>query len=272
MAGGENAAVQAEAMFQMLDSPECKEFLRSIFWTPPPPEGYSPEPGDLPWVKTMKKLPLLGLVYDDSWLAMSVLDIANILCQEDGQKVGICMASWAAGPDFISKGMGIVGFAESLLVMYASGGFLGRDALLHARPGAVRHRPRATVTSCPVEEIIVENGEAKGVRLADTAPLANRVILADRAVISGTHVKETFLKLIGAKHLDRGFLQRVKDTNLNGGSLMKTQPDCEGIAPLQGEGRGVHEEIRALHRGLAGGPPGHAYQPGTRSTWRGGTR
>ena len=75
----------------MLDSPECKEFLRSIFWTPPPPEGYSREPKDLPWVKTVKRLPLLGLVYDDSWLDMSVLDIADILCQEDAQKVGICM-------------------------------------------------------------------------------------------------------------------------------------------------------------------------------------
>ena len=34
-------------------------------------------------------------------------------------------------------------------------------------------------------------------------------------------MKETFLKLIGAKPLDRGFLQRVKDTNLDGGSLFK---------------------------------------------------
>jgi beta-carotene ketolase (CrtO type) len=220
--GGEDAAVQAEATLQMLDSPECKEFLRSIFWTPPPPEGYNPDPKDLPWVKTVKRLPLLGLVYDDSWLAMSVLDIANILCQEDSQKAGICMASWAAGPDFISKGMGIVGFAESLLVMYASGGFLGgMHSYMHALARCAIAHGATILTNSAVEEIIVENGEAKGVRLVDTAPPANKVIFADKAVISGTHVKETFLKLVGARHLDRGFLQRVKDTNLNGGSLMK---------------------------------------------------
>ena len=74
-------------------------------------------------MKTIKKLPLLGLVYDDSWLEMSVLDITNILCKEDAQKAGICMNLWAAGPDFISKGMGIVGFAENFLVTYTSGAY-----------------------------------------------------------------------------------------------------------------------------------------------------
>jgi len=219
---GDDAAVQAEATFQMLDSPECKEFLRSIFWTPPPPEGYSREPKDLPWVKTIKKLPLLGLVYDDSWLEMSVLDIANILCKEDSQKSGICMSSWGAGPDFISKGMGIVGFAENLMVLYASGGFLGgMHSYMHALARCAVAHGATILTNCAVEEIIVESGEAKGVRLADTAPPADKVILADKAVISGTHVKETFLKLVGTKHLDKGFLQRVRDANLNGGSLFK---------------------------------------------------
>ncbi len=221
-AGGEDAVVQAESTLAMLDSPECREFLRSIFWTPPPPDGYSGEPKDLPWVKTLKKLPLLGLVYDDSWLAMSVLDIASVLCKEDSQKAAICMASWAAGPDFMSKGMGIVGFAESFLVQYASGGFLGgMHSYMHALARCAVAHGATILTSCPVEEIIVESGEARGVRLAETAPLADKVIRADKAVVSGTHVKETFLKLVGSRHLDRGFLQRVKDTNLNGGSLLK---------------------------------------------------
>lgn len=233
---GEDVAAQTEAMYQIIDSPECTEFLRSIFWTPPPPQGYDPEPKDLPWVRAVKKLPLLGLVYDDSWLDMSTLDIANILCKEDVQKVGICMASWDSGPDFISKGMGIVGIADTFLVMYASGSPLGGfHSYVHALMRCSLDHGATIVTNCRVEEIIVERGEAKGVRLADTAPLGDKVILADKAVISSTHVKETFLKLIGATHLDKGFLQRVTDINLNGGSILKLDMIVKELPRFKGK-------------------------------------
>ena len=219
---GEDIAAQTEAIYSILDSPECKEFLRSIYWTPPLPEGYSREPKDLPWVKAIKKVPLLGDIYDDSWLEMSTLDISDILCSTDAQKVGICDASWDSGPGYMSKGMGIVGAAITFLIMYASGVFLGgMHSYAHATMRCALAHGATVLTNSRVEEIIVENGEAKGVRLADTAPPANKVIWADKAVISDAHVKDTFLKLVDRKHLDRDFYQKVKDINLNGGSLFK---------------------------------------------------
>jgi phytoene dehydrogenase-like protein len=77
-------------------------------------------------------------------------------------------------------------------------------------------------TCCPVEEIIVEHGRAVGVRLRDDATLGNKTIYANKAVISACHIKPTFQKLIGPKNLDAGFLQRIKDLSLKGGSLYMT--------------------------------------------------
>ena len=233
----EEAAATTVAMYEIMNSPECKEFLRSIFWTPPPPEGVTLEPKDLPWVKTIKKLPWLGLVYDDSWLDMSVLDLCNLLLKEDVQKLGICLSSWDNGPDFLLKGMGIFGFADTLLMMYAGAAPLGgMHSYMHALMRCALAHGATIITNSKVEEIIVEYGEAKGVRLADEAPSRDKVILADKAVISATHVKPTFLELIAPKHLDKGFLQRVKDINLNGGSLFVFNIIVKELPKFKGKG------------------------------------
>ena len=72
---------------------------------------------------------------------------------------------------------------------------------------------------CPVEEIIVDDGRAVGVRLRDDATWGAKKIWANKAVISACHIKPTFLDLIGPRNLDSGFLQRIKDLSLKGGSL-----------------------------------------------------
>lgn len=74
-------------------------------------------------------------------------------------------------------------------------------------------------TCCPVEEIIVENGRAVGVRLRDSAAWGEKKIWADKAVISGVDIKQTFQKLIGPRHLDRGLLKRIEDISIKGGSI-----------------------------------------------------
>jgi hypothetical protein len=233
---GEDVAAQTEGLYDILESPECREFLRSIYWTPPLPEGYSREPKDLPCVKAIKKVPLLSLVYDDSWLEMSTLDVTNILASNEAQKVGLCIAAWDSGPGFLSKGMGIVGAAITFLIMYSSGVFLGgMHSYAHATMRAALAHGATFYTNSPVEEIIVEDGEAKGVRVGGKGPMADKVIWADRAVISDTHVKETFLKLIDKKHLDRGFYQKVKDISLNGGSLMKVDMIVKELPRFKGK-------------------------------------
>ena len=233
---GDDAAVETETLYSIMESPGCKEWLRSIYWTPPLPEGYSRDPKDLPWVQAIKKVPLLGQIYDDSWLEMSTLDITNILCKEDSQKVGICDAAWDSGPGFLSKGMGMVGAGITFLLMYASGVFLGgMHSYVHSTMRCALAHGAVFYTNSPVEEIIVENGEAKGVRIGGNGPMADKMIYAERAVISDAHVKDTFLKLIDKKHLDRGFYQNVLDINLNGGSLMKVDLVVKELPHFKGK-------------------------------------
>jgi beta-carotene ketolase (CrtO type) len=75
---------------------------------------------------------------------------------------------------------------------------------------------------CPVDEIIIAHGRAAGVRLRDDATWGPKKIWAKKAVISAAHIKPTFLNLIGPRHVDAGFMQRIKDLSLKGGSLYMT--------------------------------------------------
>lgn len=58
-----------------------------------------------------------------------------------------------------------------------------------------------------------------GVRLRDDAARGEKKIWADKAVISGVDIKQTFKKLIGPRHLDVGFLKRIEDISIKGGSI-----------------------------------------------------
>jgi phytoene dehydrogenase-like protein len=61
------------------------------------------------------------------------------------------------------------------------------------------------ITSCPIDQIIVEENQARGVRLAD-----GRVIEARRAVVSALEPKQTFLNFVGTEKLAPDFAQMVQ--------------------------------------------------------------
>lgn len=61
------------------------------------------------------------------------------------------------------------------------------------------------ITSATVEEIVIENGEAKGLKLAD-----GTTIRARRAIVSALEPKQTFLKLCGEHRLEPDFASAVK--------------------------------------------------------------
>jgi phytoene dehydrogenase-like protein len=74
-------------------------------------------------------------------------------------------------------------------------------------------------TCCPVDEIIIQDGRAMGVRLRETAAQGSKTLWASKAVIAAIDFRQTFLGLVGKKHLDPAFIQKVKDISLKGGSL-----------------------------------------------------
>jgi phytoene dehydrogenase-like protein len=217
------------------DPNNLAELLRSIYWTPPPPPHIDLPVEDLPWAKVFKKQghPL----YEDSWNSMSTFELLDSLLENEQMKISSAMGTWYNGPHPSWKGTAIPGYCCNSLVGYSGGKPRGgMHSLTHALVRCALFHGVKIYSNSEVEEIIVEDGEAKGVILADDATSLNRKIYASKAVISNTHVKPTFLELVPQKELDSSFIERVKGININGGSLFvlslvtKEMPKFKGDA------------------------------------------
>jgi len=195
------------------DPANLAELLRSIYWTPPPPPNIELPVEDLPWAKVFRKQehPL----YDDSWNYMSTMELLDSLLDSEQMKVSSAMATWYNGPHPNWKGTAIPGYCCNSLVGYSSGKPRGgMHSLAHALVRCAMHYGAKIYTNSYVKEIIVEDREAKGVILADDAMAKSRKIYADKAILSNTHVKPTFLDLVPERELEADFIERVKGINL----------------------------------------------------------
>lgn len=224
--------------FEAAMTENAVELLRSVYWTPPPPPDKIPDTDDLPWVKVLKKA--IPLFYKDEWNEMSTFELIDTLLDTEAFKTMIGMAAWYNGPHPDWAGTGIFGLTCNLLAHYSCGSPVGgMHTLTHSLVRcALKHGVRF-ITNSKVERIIVEDGAAKGVILADDAPIKNKTIYADRAVISGVHVTDTFLNLVEPKHLDLEFIQKVKDINLKGGSLYVLSLVTKELPKWKGEAQEV---------------------------------
>jgi len=238
-AAGKLTARDLETMQQMAgtfgDSANLAELLRSIYWTPPPPPHIQLPVEELPWAKVFKKQGLS--IYEDSWNYMSTFELLDNLFDTEQIKLSMAMGTWYNGPHPSWKGTAIPGYCCNNLTGYSSGRPRGgMHALTHVLVRCALHHGVKIYSNSEVREIIVEDGDAKGVILDDDATAGNRKIYASRAVISNTHVKPTFLELVPQKELEAGFIERVKGINLNGGSLFvlslvtKEMPTYKGDA------------------------------------------
>jgi phytoene dehydrogenase-like protein len=72
----------------------------------------------------------------------------------------------------------------------------GMHTLPHALSQVFVKHGGVTLRNCPVERIIVEDGEARGVQLAGNAAFPGEIILADKALVSGVGAGVT-LDLVG---------------------------------------------------------------------------
>ena len=205
-------------IFEETILPHQVELLRSIYWTPPPPEGIELKRDELPWIKILKKV--VPFIYDDAWSDMSLFELLDSVVETEALKVMLAMASWYNGHHPSWKGTGIFGLACNLLAHWSSGSPLGSmHSFIHSLLRCALSFGAKVYTNCKVEEIIVEDGTAKGVLLSDSAPVRNKKIYVDKCIISCVHVKDTFLNLISSRNVDFSFLQKIKDISLKGGSL-----------------------------------------------------
>jgi phytoene dehydrogenase-like protein len=80
---------------------------------------------------------------------------------------------------------------------------------------------------CPVGRILVENDRAMGVELE-----TGEVINAD-IVVSNVDPKSTYLRLLGARHLDTGFLRRIQSMRARG-TAAKLHLALDGVPEFVG--------------------------------------
>ncbi len=199
--------------------PAAIDFFRSIYWTPPYDERWGVPKNLLPVARVLSEaLPL----WDESLIDMSFMEMMDGLGLPDPVKAGMLVGAWGNGPHPYWKGMALPGFACTQLMMYmAATPVGGMHALAHSLARcALAHGARIVVNS-PVSEVIIVDGEAKGVRVSGDSLLDDKTIWADRGVILNTHVKQ-IPDLISRDHVNQTFVQRIEDLSLKGGSLFVT--------------------------------------------------
>jgi phytoene dehydrogenase-like protein len=112
----------------------------------------------------------------------------------------------------------------------------GMGAVSDALAAAARASRAIIRTAAPVASIIMEDDQASGVVLE-----SGDIIRADN-VISSADPKTTFLKLLGARHLDTEFVRRVDRLRARGFAAklhlaLKQKPRFRGVEPDQLAGR-----------------------------------
>lgn len=199
--------------------PQAINFFRSIYWTPPYDERWGVPKSDLPVAKVLSKtLPL----WDESLIDMSFMEMMDGLGLPDPVKAGMLVGAWGNGPHPYWKGMALPGFACTQLMMYmAASPVGGMHALAHSLARCSLANGARIFVNSPVSEVIIHDGVAKGVRVADDSLLDEKTIWADKAVILNTHVKQ-IPDLVSRSHVSSDFLQRIEDLSLKGGSLFVT--------------------------------------------------
>ncbi len=210
----------AEIFVQMQQNirPRARDLLRAVYYTAPYDERWGVPREELPGVKVLKET---SPIFDPAFtLDSSVADLADMIGLPDPFKAVMLFGAWYNGPHPFWKGMSIPGMACNLLYTYSSGSPVGgMHALAHSLARAALAHGTRIYVNAPVTEIIVRDGRATGVRVDDNSVLEEKTINARLAVISGLHVKQTFLDLVGPAHLAPDFLDRVRGISLKGGSL-----------------------------------------------------
>ncbi len=96
----------------------------------------------------------------------------------------------------------------------------GSHALPHALVRCFMHYGGSAFQGCPVEKIIMENGEATGVVLSKHSVYPEAEIRATRAVISDLTPVPTFINLVGEENLTPELASAVKAYDYNNATIM----------------------------------------------------
>ena len=198
----------------------CQELLRATFWCPPHPQDVEVNAETIPFMQVYKER--LPEAWTPELLEWTQFDLMDEHMDTEPFKVFQAYIAWMSGATGHFEGMGVPAF-ESVVasVLYTTGAVPmgGIHGYYHALIRCAIAHGAVFRTCCPVDEILVSHGKAVGVRLRDNATWGNKVIWANKAVISATEIKQTFNKLLGPQRVAPGLMQRVNDLNIKGGPI-----------------------------------------------------
>jgi len=200
--------------------PFIKELLRATFWCPPHPPEVEVTADNIPYMQVYKKHQ--PDVWTEELLDMDMFDLMDEYLETEPFKVQQAMISWYSGAAGHWKGVAIPAWCCNIACVIYNRTQVPRGGMhdyFHAVMRCALAHGVVVRTCCPVDEILLNNGTAVGVRLKDTATCGEKKIWAKKAVISDVDVKQTFNKLVGSQHVDAGFLQKVNDISIKGGSI-----------------------------------------------------
>ena len=204
----------------LTNPPFLKQLLRATFWTPPHPAGLEITAHNIPYMQVYKQYQ--PDVWSEELLDMTMFDLMDEYLESEPFKVLHAAVAWYSGAAGHWEGVAIPALGCDITLTLYSGMSVPRGGMhgyFHSIIRSAIANGAVIRTCCPVEEIIVENGIARGVRLRETATTDESTIWADKAVISAVDVRQTFRDLIGRRHVGASLLRKVEDVSLKGGSI-----------------------------------------------------
>jgi phytoene dehydrogenase-like protein len=194
------------------------DFLSGLVdMTPPSIDG--PSAGEL-WelLKTGKRFRSLGKKESFAllrWGPMAVADLVAEWFETDLLQAaiaaraihGTAMGPWSAGTGAVLLLGAAIDAAPGGSSVTAAG---GPGAVTRAMADAAREAGAAIKTGAEVRQIVIKDGAAAGVRLADGTEIAAA------SVISGADPRRTFLGLIDPVELEPGFITRIRNYRVPG--------------------------------------------------------
>ena len=161
---------------------------------------------------------IFKLPIPENLLELTGIEFLNIMFEDEHIKTAIAGVATMGNFHAWYKTSGAVGALWTVIrpvnPWYTARG--GAHMLPHALARCIAYHGGLILQGCPVKKIIVKNGEAKGVVLADHALYPEKEIEAKKAVISDVTLVPTFIDLVGEEHLTPELVRAIKAFNYDG--------------------------------------------------------
>lgn len=147
----------------------------------------------------------------EEWWDMTGFELAEVLFEDEHVKTWITSMStgvgWAANEKFVGP-LGVILMSTSFAPNQQALG--GAHQVPHALFRCIINHGGKILQSCDAEKIIIENGEAKGVKLGKYSAYPQKILMARKAIISDLSPVPTFVHLIGEDYMDKQAYRMIK--------------------------------------------------------------